>query len=105
MLVCDKNAHFKPTWYLYERRSNLIVNVTPMSRMCIPPPLSHAQLTSPCNSIACFEDSTWLVGTNQNSLFRSRDWLLANQGPVFGTCFWVTCCKASSLSELLRSFG
>ena len=23
------------------------------------------------------------VTTNQNSLFRSRDWLLANQGPVF----------------------
>eukprot|EP00116_Pleurobrachia_bachei_P017489 sb/3477751/ len=33
---------------------------------------------------------SWWKTTNQNSLFRSRDWSSANQGSVFGSCIRST---------------
>eukprot|EP00116_Pleurobrachia_bachei_P003538 sb/3463800/ len=47
--------------------------------------------------------------TNQNSLFRSRDWLSANQGPVFpdsvGSCHVVVLIRASSHASAVYSRG
>eukprot|EP00116_Pleurobrachia_bachei_P016373 sb/3476635/ len=44
------------------------------------------------------ERAVCLQTTNQNSLFRSRDWLSANQGPVYSVV--SVCCPHSSHAML-----
>eukprot|EP00116_Pleurobrachia_bachei_P002858 sb/3463120/ len=86
--VLPSSSHFQFTCALWRDGPSSIPSTLPSclsqpldSEICILAPAAQTSTSSSSSSLSL--GSSLSVSTNQNSLFRSRDWLSANQGPVF----------------------
>eukprot|EP00116_Pleurobrachia_bachei_P009032 sb/3469294/ len=86
ILACVVLKYQTPNRDKPDTRSRLIGTKVLLISSEDPDSVTNSQLTLPIKFIPCRVHQPRRLGkytTNQSSLFRSRDWLSANQGPVF----------------------